>query len=286
MEMTPDYLLNQIIMQRQADSSNTFFIVEGTNDIKVYEKFTANAGSLFFSSWGKDNLIELLNLLKVEKEVIGVIFILDSDFHGIDNTYLKEKNLFYTDFHDLEMMIINSDTFSTVIKEFCSEKKVERFGTFEDLRLFILQQTKIIGITRKFSIDKKLNISFENLDFEKFIDKEKLEINVSKFLSNLISANSGKNLKVDVLQKFIASKNSEFKTKEELSNISCGHDFMNVFALGLRKALATKNHQFAQAENVEGFFRIGYGLSDFQKTFLYKAIKVWEKKEKVFKTFA
>ena len=60
-------------------------------------------------------------------EVSGVIAIVDANFMDFKGGRRASPNLFVTDTHDLETMILNSPALEKILIEFGSAMKIDRF---------------------------------------------------------------------------------------------------------------------------------------------------------------
>ncbi len=87
-----------------------FVLVEGETDVRVYGRIFQNNEYRTVVSNGKDNAIQALMLL--EKEGAKDVFaIADADFDRLNSKDYEDHNIFLTDYHDLESMILNSPAF-------------------------------------------------------------------------------------------------------------------------------------------------------------------------------
>ncbi|MDB9417470.1 hypothetical protein PN487_12915 [Microcystis aeruginosa CS-556/03] len=77
-------------------------------------------------------------------------------------------------------MLIKSAAFDKLLKERGSEEKIAAFS--KDIRETLLKLGQEIGKLRLLSLRNKLDLKFEGLKFGKFIDKEKLSIDIDKLI--------------------------------------------------------------------------------------------------------
>jgi len=142
-------------------------------------------------------------ILMLEKEdLAGVLAILDADFWHLDGVPHSSSNLLLTDFHDLEMMIINSKALDIVLCEYGSATKINKFVRKQggsDIRSVLLDICLPIGLLRWLSVKGNLNLTFEGLNFVKFIRRESLELDLSTLVRNVLSLTSKKGLRVSAV---------------------------------------------------------------------------------------
>ena len=277
-QITPDRIANSIRLLR-SDHEGVFLIVEGHSDKLIYERLVNKQEVRITIASGKNNAIKALSIL--EKENFCRVFaVIDADFSRIEQQIPDSNNLFLTDEHDLEMMLIKSAAFDKLLKERGSEEKIAAFS--KDIRETLLKLGQQIGKLRLLSLRNKLDLKFEGLKFGKFIDKEKLSINIDELIRSI--KNHSQKLSLD-----------EQQIKQDLSVISdenhdpwqlcCGHDFISILAIALWKVLGTWNANDLKKEDLERELRLAYELSYFYQTKIYTLMVNWQSNHHPYKIF-
>jgi hypothetical protein len=177
-QITPDRIANSIRLLR-SDHEGVFLIVESPSDKLIYERLVNKQEVRITIASGKNNAIKALSILEKEN-FCRVVAVIDADFSRIEQQIPDINNLFLTDEHDLEMMLIKSAAFDKLLKERGSEEKIASFP--KDIRETLLKLGQEIGKLRLLSLRNKLDLKFEGLNFSKFIDKEKLSINIDELI--------------------------------------------------------------------------------------------------------
>ena len=252
-QITPDRIANSIRLLR-SDHEGVFLIVEGHSDKLIYERLVNKQEVRITIASGKNNAIKALSILEKEN-FCRVVAVIDADFSRIEQQITDSNNLFLTDEHDLEMMLIKSAAFDKLLKERGSEEKIAAFS--KDIRETLLKLGQEIGKLRLLSLRNKLDLKFEGLNFSKFIDKKNLSIDIDKLIISI--KNHSQKLSLD-----------EQQIKQDLSVISdenhdpwqlcCGHDFISILAIALCKVLGTSNNNDFKKENLERELRWLFGL--------------------------
>jgi 5S rRNA maturation endonuclease (ribonuclease M5) len=278
-QITPDRIANSIRLLR-GDHEGVFLIVEGHSDKLIYERLVNKQEVRVTIASGKNNAIKALSILEKEDNFRRVVAVIDADFSRIEQQIPDSNNLFLTDEHDLEMMLIKSAAFDKLLKERGSEEKIKAFT--EDIRETLLKLGQEIGKLRLLSLRNKLDLKFEGLKFGKFIDKEKLSINIDELISSI--KNHSQKLSLD-----------EQQIKQDLSVISdenhdpwqlcCGHDFISILAIALWKVLGTWNANDVKKEDLERELRLAYELSYFYQTQIYQLMVNWQSNHHPYKIF-
>ncbi|NCR38983.1 MAG: DUF4435 domain-containing protein [Microcystis aeruginosa W13-11] len=271
-QITPDRIANSIRLLR-GDHEGVFLIVEGHSDKLIYERLVNKQEVRITIASGKNNAIKALSILEKEDNFRRVVAVIDADFSRIEQQIPNSNNLFLTDEHDLEMMLIKSDAFDKLLKERGSEEKIAAFT--EDIRETLLKLGQEIGKLRLLSLRNKLDLKFEGLNFSKFIDKKNLNLSISIDKLIISIKNHSQKLSLD-----------EQQIKQDLSVISdenhdpwqlcCGHDFISILAIALRKVLGSLTANDVKTEVLERELRLAYELSYFYQTQIYQLMVNWQ----------
>ena len=115
-----------IRMTRGPSFSGAFLIVEGETDPRVYGRVIDEDSCRIIPSHGKEKAICVLEILENDN-FTGVLAVVDADFWRLEGTEPTGSNLFITDTHDLETMILKSPALDKLLTEFGSADKIERF---------------------------------------------------------------------------------------------------------------------------------------------------------------
>jgi hypothetical protein len=278
--ITPNSVASEIRMIR-TNYKGTFLLVEGDNDRKTYECFINQSECIIEPLDSKDFVIEVSRILE-QDGFKGLVAIVDSDFMKLDGSTVELAAVFLTDSHDLEMMIISSKALQKVLSEFGAHIKIaEQEKEMLDLLLAV---TAPLGFLRWLSSEAKdnLNLKFEEINFDKFIikDKKKLTVNIDKMVT-IVKNNS---TMYDINSEEFENKIHALEEQGyDLLHICNGHDVVEVLAIGLKKVFGNRRARCMNAETLEGIMRIAYDYSCFVSTQLYASIKDWEKSNRPFR---
>lgn len=150
-----DSFINELLMLKKPA-----IIVEGLNDITVYEnlfnitgtRFTVTSPALRYArnQGGKGRVIQIIDYtskrctFNQRKKIIGII---DADFDHCCNIIRKRQNLFLTDKHDIETQIISSGAFKKFVNSFYKRGKVRNpLQKIDEIRNYCLQKSMDFGI--------------------------------------------------------------------------------------------------------------------------------------------
>ncbi len=252
-------------------------LVEGDDDILFFEKFTEPKVCHMIPARRKENVLTAANLLDSE-EFEGLLGIVDPDFWHITG-YPKNlpRNICVGDNHDIEVMIFESRALIQLLSEYGSKEKIGNFIESlvnSDIRKAIYAVALPIGILRLISAKKGLRLNFKEINYEKFIDKDNLEIDIDRLIRILIESAESP-LKDAELRSYY---DKQILQQEELdrSQVCCGDDLIAVIYIGLRKVLGTVEKKFACRKYIASALRLAFDSEDLKKTRLYNCIMEWE----------
>lgn len=143
----PSTLAAEIKMTR-ANHCGTFLVVEGANDVRFWAP-RRHVDCDLVDGEGKKNVVGVVNRLDAV-EFDGVLGVVDSDYDSLNGVMLGSDNLVATDAHDLECLLCRSSALDTVLAEFGSSEKIQRFERREgvDVRTSLLNRAEIFGRLR------------------------------------------------------------------------------------------------------------------------------------------
>jgi len=254
-------------------------VVEAKSDEKFFQKFFNNF-TTFFPVDGFQNVMEVLE--DTEKNISGVLGIIDADFRHCIVEEFSSKNIFITDYHDVEMMTIVSQAWFEVVNYHAQKTKLAKFQKqfSKPLREYIIEMASSIACLRFLNFQKNLGLIFKTfsngkylfLDYSKFIDNEKFSISNEKLLEVIENKSQKQNFFKN--NPLLLNELDEISKKNyDLFNFCNGHDVINILALALKKVIGNIN---ISGQELEAFFIVAYRLEDFETTTLYRKLKKWE----------
>ncbi|MDO6636031.1 DUF4435 domain-containing protein [Pseudoalteromonas carrageenovora] len=283
--ITPVRIANAI--QQDSAFNGTNILVEGENDIKLYRKLTCKELSKIKVTFGKKKMREVYALLRA-RGFGNVLGIRDADFLRIngklDITF--SDDIFITDKHDSEGMIIESEAFTNFLLEIAKEEKLANFFQKNGcLRSFIYNLSKPLACLRMANKEYDLGLSF------KPVKPEGNTIKFKKFICEKTLSYLGHDVLVNTVVEYSKNRGSEISTRteilsklEEIINLNLpidelvnGHDLSEILFIVCKKGLKSSHSDLKNASSVETMLRLAYSKDDFSKTQLFKSLQSWEK---------
>lgn len=278
-------------LQHPSNKNKIFCFVEGVSDIKFYgsifnkdliEIESSKTGDIKIN--GKKDIINLME--KINNEEIfscyknRIIAICDADFDHIENliSAYQSKNIFMTDYHDIEiMMLSNNDCWESFLHEFTIPSHIKLSGS--NMLKSCIDVAKIIGSLRYINSKNNLNLNFKKLNYSQFIkvnENHEPSINFELLVDILLSrsqslTNKNPKILVDLYHDLIREKPELHK--EYIFHICCGHDITNVIFVIYRH----DNYRISLEKNInssviESALRLSYNKDHFKQTTLFSSL--------------
>lgn len=281
-ELTNSRYANAVLMKLQSSKKKWVFLVEGKTDRILFSKFVLNADVLINSCDGKPKLYEVVKELR-SRDFNSFIAIVDSDFEKIDKETLNDNQIFYSDFHDMEISIIESNSLNVILEKYAVEEKLNSFaGKYKkNYKDYIFKIGSYIGYLKWSNkkdnlglVFKPVNVDGNHLKIEKFINRDLVYLGNDKMIEKVLEYSKNRGTQLSSKKEIITSLDKNSKTKLDLLHLCNGHDLSYIIALSLKKIIGTRTISY---KDIENDLRLSYDSNCFKQTELYKAIKKWEK---------
>jgi len=268
--LTPDDICNQISMNRSL-FKGTVLLSEGNTDQRLYGKFIDPVGTKIIPAHSKSNVVSVVNKMSTrgDGKVLGIV---DRDLDELKGRVFSPP-IFYTDYRDLEMMLINSGSLDDVLAEYGDSERLQRFvKQFGDIRMAVVSAAYPVGLLMYVSFIRGYNLNFRGLNFRDFIDKRTLKVDDAKMVQAVIRNTYGSEVSRKGVHRDLVSQYSQHPDKELIAR---GHDAVDVLLIGLKDNFGSYNSSSLSEGGLGGALRIAFTMDDFSKTKLYAATKKW-----------
>lgn len=281
--LTAARLATKLQMLLCGKKSKLFVAVEGVTDFRLYSKVFVTSVCEIVVGESKQNVVEAVILCN-EKHLQGVIGIVDADFWHMDKQQIPE-NIFITDSHDLETMLINSKAYENVLLEYGDGGKVNRFEMRKKktIKETLLENVALVGYLRKLSLTYEWGFNFNHLDFKEFTTISDLAIEEERLIKSLVF--HCKKQEVKNSEMVIQILHQTISPQDDLWQVCCGHDLMELMTLGFIHLFGNYNAKKMIVGQLEGSFRLAYQDYYFKQTKLYESLCKWEEKHEKYHLF-
>ena len=268
-----------------------FLVVEGESDEKFFKKFldfnTCGVSNIGESDKGRDkNKARVLDFIEKQKKkkkkcYLGII---DADF---DHVLHKDKipaNVVMTDYHDMEMLILNSrPNMSSIYAELADPILIKEYEKTNNMLFIdsIMNVAYEIGLLKLVCInkDKYHQLCTKDLNYSDCIDKM-FDIDLNKLISRVVRSNPRKGASEFEISNQISNEKAK---NHDIYQICCGHDVTQILELCFtsNNGLGFGNETAINSSRIESLLRAIYTADAFKKTAMYKSILEWEDKNNV-----
>ncbi len=247
------------------NENKVFILLEGKTDIKLFRNIFSNDYTDTSKLDGKDNLVEALQTLQDEgfTQILGIK---DADFEHLENISNIE-NLFITDYHDMEIEMIESKALKSVIDEYSSESCYKLH--LSDLKNNIYEIALEIGYIRWY------NEKFRLSNGKGLFDFKRVKLNFFISLNSCIISFSKEDYFLKLQEQLT---DSEVNIQEEIDKLKMisidklqicnGHDL----TLAISKYFSQSN---INQDRIESALRLSYTFNEFEKTNLFTQLNLW-----------
>lgn len=248
----------RLSMRHPENRNKVFVLLEGETDIKLFRNIFSHQYVDTTALHGKEKLLIALETLQTEG-YSQLIAIKDADFDHLEDVNYPD-NLFATDYHDMEVEMIESDALNSIINEYADEECYSLL--IENLRDGIYSIAKEIGYIRWHSDRVGGLFNFKRIAWSTLISYNDCQISFNR--ERLIE------LLLEQIEDAIDIEDGISQLKESASDkrqLSNGHDL----TLLLSNYFSSNINQ----SKIEQALRLSYTMEQFQTTSLYDNLKDW-----------
>jgi len=267
-ELSSKLVAIRLILKYPSNEEKAFVLLEGETDIRLFKKlFDLNKVEVE-SLNGKEKVIQALQTLLGEG-YSQIIAIKDADFDHLEDTQTIE-NLFNTDYHDIEVSMIESEALQSLIYEYAHAQS-NNSGFLSNLKKDIYDSAISIGYLRWLNQKQEYNqLFFKVLDFRVFVQQSDYQLNLDKekLYARVLDDSKKKNPTLSITSQDLDDEIVRLKTlSSDKLQICCGHDLTKLIAMVLLKT--------PQGDEIEKALRLVYSLEYFKQTQLYASLLAW-----------
>ncbi len=251
--------------------------VEGGSDKRLLSTFldVKNIKVKIMGGW--ENVVSLIELANSEHAdcVLGLI---DSDYHRVSantrHSVNSIENIVYTDHHDIEMMLFCSNALA---KYLSVKGHIENRVSVDDYRKIVLDLAKPLGILRLISIERGLNLWFDDIRYIKFIRRESLEIDIREMVRIIICrtcSETGQSISTTV-EALLSSITEPCYCSLDPLLLCNGHDVLNIVVISMQRKFGSIDPSKINEQDTFDNLLLAYTNEEFETTILNKKIMEW-----------
>ncbi len=266
----------QMMLSSNANFGKCVILVEGVDDRKLYSSFINDSQIIINVLGGCYHMPEILSMIENNKVLKNkVIGIKDADFDHITGKTYPLDNLFETDTHDWETMMLTKECEDKVTIEALDEKTS---GLFNKVMKDLSNYSYIKFYNEVEILSKNLDgILFEGFCISKVYDGEK-PCEMDESLLKVKKHGNNEALAHYPSDRDIDSFKRRFQAPD-LMQLTCGHDLIHGIVQRLTKIKGVSPK--IGYNDICRMFRVSCTMAFFRTTQLYQAVFEWAHKHNV-----
>ncbi|ENQ3208144.1 DUF4435 domain-containing protein [Enterobacter hormaechei] len=247
-------------------------VVEGITDIKFFNAYRLDNRLIYESPEnGKREVISAVNELRQagNDAVYGVC---DADFDGLSG--ITYEGVFYTDAHDLEMMLVKGGVVDKFIMSHTKRTLVQgnlAESFCREVKENILCACYRVGLLKWYSYLTRSKLIFKGMNFREFITINGNEVIMDEiaFVRHILSKNRAFS-RLDEYELHNEMRKLEIMSPEHFS-ICNGHDFTSILKMLYETDLSVNKNM--RLDEIDGYMRMSYDQPTFKTTNLHSSLK-------------
>ena len=277
-----DAIANNIMMM-SSSMDKCFLILEGSTDRLLFDKFINQRESQLVPANDKEKAVAAIRELNNRRFDKGCA-VVDADFERALGIPSVDDNLFRTDYHDCEIVMIASKALTDLVAEWGDSAKIK---AIEDLkgksfREILLDLSLPIGCLRLASVRNSMKLSFKRKDpvtkkrfpieFD-FVNPLAASIDVDLLAERVAENNRNKGFSKNDLVQCVSD---EMALTPDVYQVCHGHDTCRILGMLLSEHGILSGRE-ADGNRIEKLLRCCYQWVYFTTTELRKDLKEWER---------
>lgn len=259
----------EVRMERQTHKG-AFLLVEGSTDIKRFERVVSEGPCSFVNCFGKPNAKEAIELL-YDDGFPGALGMIDADFDRLLSRGSDHEGIVVSATHDFDLDAATTSMFERYLNEVAEQQKVNAVGGPRTLLASLLAAIKPLTAMRFANEKHQLGYSLTSLRIDQFFDGVAIDVDamVDAVSWGAFSSAANKTALKDHIARYTGSN-------LDLEQATCGHDFCAALGVILRGIAGGRLPPQTWKSEIEMHFRLAFDLGHFRETPAYAAITAWE----------
>lgn len=258
----------RLLFRHPLYKNKAIVVVEGKSDIRLFRSLLNTQFVSLETFDGKPPLLSAMAEM-ISEYPDRLFAICDADYIRLceQSSVYEDNFIFLTDYHDAELMLVNSSSLNMYIDEYSSPDMVEFFKS--NLFEIVMDAAYPIGIARWLNTKEDLGLRFDGLNFRSFVDIKNSVVSISEkdLIDEILRKSTG--LETHVTADYLFESMRELAGQDQCRlQINCGHDVTKIISMIYQNGWASIERNMDQRK-VESALRIGYRTVEFTQTQLY-----------------
>lgn len=268
-----DWLSSMVLLFRNEMNNNRILIVvEGITDIKFFNSHRIDNRLIYESPEnGKREVISAVNELR-QAGNDAVYGICDADFDGLSG--INYDGIFYTDAHDLEMMLVKGGVVDKFImmhtdRRLIEGEKAEIFCY--EVKMNILCACYRLGLLKWYNYLTHSGLIFKGMTHRDFITVNNTMVNVNNeaYIQHVVARSRSFNNELSIPELHNEMRKLELMSPDYFS-ICNGHDFTCILKMMYETDLSVKKNM--RLDEIDSYLQMSYDQLTFRTTKLHSSL--------------
>ena len=255
------------------DYHEAYVLVEGKSDKTFFTTLLGTQCNIRFrpvNGWEQVHKTILLAQKEAFTHILGVI---DSDYHQLIQDGISENSqLFFTDGHDIEMMLFFSSSYEKFLVVCANENKLK---AYDNTRYPIAHAASYLGALRAISLVNHYNFLFDGFECKDYVDRNTLSADCKKLIEKIVQRTRSSGTEVKVKNDIIEKQVESFIHEHGAQSVCNGHDVLEILCIAMVKLYASLSSNQYSAESLFDYLLMGYSKEEFQKSTLSQKLNNW-----------
>lgn len=263
----PGSVAAEIKMTRMVHDG-AFLVVEGIDDSRFWEP-RRHPSSELVDAEGKRNVIEGIGRLS-PSESQGVLGVVDDDYDSLLGVEGHGENVVVTDAHDLECLLCRSRALDSVLAEYGSPEKIQRFEheAGVDVRVGLLERAICFGRVRLAVALYGLDIQHDAIRVRRFVDEATWTVDSDGLIRAVVKEGSADD-------ESAVARSVEGLPPAEVWRVVRGKDLLELLRIGLMRVLGNMKPSVGTGQ-LARLLRVAMSREELQSTQLWADMRTWE----------
>jgi len=269
-----DWISSMVLLFRNEMNSNRILIlVEGITDIRFFNTYRLDHRFIYESPEnGKQEVISAVKELR-QAGNDAVYGICDADFDALSG--VNYNGIFYTDTHDLEMMLVKGGVVDKFIMMNTNRKYIqgELAETFcREVKMSILCACYRLGLLKWYNYLSHSGLNFKGMTHRHFVSINNIEVIVddNEYINHVINRT-----RFNATRRNISDLRNEMRYLELMSpdhfSICNGHDFNCILKMLYETDVSVNKNM--RLDEIDNYMRLSYDQSTFRTTNLHSSLE-------------
>ncbi|WP_187484937.1 DUF4435 domain-containing protein [Pantoea agglomerans] len=268
-----DWLSTMLMAMRNDMNKNRILVlVEGTSDISFFNTHRLDDRIIYESpESGKREVIRAVGMLRNagNDAVYGVC---DADFDQLSD--IRHEGIYYTDAHDLEMMLVEGGVVDKFIMHFAQRDLIrgDLAGRFcQNIKHTILQASFRLGLLKWFNYLSQGGLNFKGMRYQDFISVNGTEVSVDEiaYILHILGKSPCRRTVLNSGDLLNEMRRLEMMAPD-CYTISNGHDFVYLLKMLFETPLSARKNM--RIDEIDSYMRMSYDRQVFTSTRLHSSL--------------